>query len=320
MKYTKRLVTAILMLMLVLALAVPTFAKSKAKKPKLSQKKVTLETGGKVTLTLKNAKASKVKWSSTNKKVATVKKGKVTAKWKNSKKSKTCYIKAKYKGKTYKCKVTVKKTTQTTKVIKVGYGKTQKVSMSSVLDSSGNFKVSKVYPSVSTFQGSGKPELIQTSYGYCNRVIFSRFKIGSNDYIISQVESTEFEGRPSIYSLNVSGLNRLIWYSTSDYYKDGSNPKSYTGPRMTLNTYEGNVSMDDLRKDFAKNAIISCDKYPVVEGVTAEGQEAVFVRRGKDYVFLYAENMSDREPFTVTVRYRNITFNIPSISYYWKLS
>ena len=91
MKYTKKFATVVLMLMLVLALAVPTFAKSKAKKPKLSKKSVTLYVKDKTTITLKNAKASKVKWSTSKKSVATVKKGKITAKKKG-----TAYIKAKY--------------------------------------------------------------------------------------------------------------------------------------------------------------------------------------------------------------------------------
>ena len=165
MKYTKRFATAILMLMLVLALAVPTFAKSKAKKPKLSQKKVTLETGGKVTLTLKNAKASKVKWSSTNKKVATVKKGKVTAKWKNTKKSKTCYIKAKYKGKTYKCKVTVKAYKKSTLVNMWGNTVKDEKTLKVLNDLQNNFGDSngKIKPSYVNSAKASAP--IQVNYG-----------------------------------------------------------------------------------------------------------------------------------------------------------
>ena len=80
----------------------------KAKKIiKLSKTKATLKVGKKTTLKLKNATASKVKWSSSNKKVATVsKKGVVKAK-----KAGKAIIRAKYKGKTYKCTVTVKKAT-----------------------------------------------------------------------------------------------------------------------------------------------------------------------------------------------------------------
>ena len=53
-------------------------------------------------LTLKGAKAKKVKWQSSNKKIATVKKGLVKAKKKGQ-----CTITATYKGKKYTCKVQV---------------------------------------------------------------------------------------------------------------------------------------------------------------------------------------------------------------------
>lgn len=78
--------------------------KAAAKKISISKKSATLKVGKKLTLKLKNAKASKVKWSSSKKKVATVsKKGVVKAK-----KSGKATITAKYKGKKYKCKITVK--------------------------------------------------------------------------------------------------------------------------------------------------------------------------------------------------------------------
>ena len=79
-------------------------AVAKKKKIALSKTKATLTVGKKLTLKLKNATASKVKWSSSNKKVATVAKGVVKAK-----KAGKVTIKAKYKGKTYSCVVTVKK-------------------------------------------------------------------------------------------------------------------------------------------------------------------------------------------------------------------
>ena len=78
--------------------------KAAAKKISISKKSATLKVGKKLTLKLKNAKASKVKWSSSKKKVATVsKKGVVKAKKKGK-----ATITAKYKGKKYKCKITVK--------------------------------------------------------------------------------------------------------------------------------------------------------------------------------------------------------------------
>ncbi len=76
-----------------------------AKKISLSKKSATLKKGKTLKLKLKNAKASKVKWSSSKKKIATVsKKGVVKAKKKGK-----ATITAKYKGKKYKCKITVKK-------------------------------------------------------------------------------------------------------------------------------------------------------------------------------------------------------------------
>lgn len=70
----------------------------------LNKKSAKLTVGKKLKLKLKNAKASKVKWSSSKKSVASVsKKGVVKAKKKGK-----ATITAKYNGKSYKCKITVK--------------------------------------------------------------------------------------------------------------------------------------------------------------------------------------------------------------------
>ncbi|MDO4556359.1 MAG: cyclophilin-like fold protein [Lachnospiraceae bacterium] len=84
-----------------------------AGKISLSQTKLTLTEGSQKKLTLKNKKKNQtVTWSSTKKKVASVdKSGKVTAK-----KAGTAVIKAKIKGDTYSCKITVKKKEKTTKI------------------------------------------------------------------------------------------------------------------------------------------------------------------------------------------------------------
>ena len=75
----------------------------------LSKTKLTLYSGTKATIKLKNAPA-KVKWVSNNKKVATVSaKGQITAK-----NAGTTNIVAKCKGKVYKCKLTVKKLNKVT--------------------------------------------------------------------------------------------------------------------------------------------------------------------------------------------------------------
>ena len=74
------------------------------KKIALNHKSVKITVGKSAKLKLKNAKASKVKWTSKNKRIATVtKKGVVKAKGAG-----TTKVVAKYKGKKYVCKVTVK--------------------------------------------------------------------------------------------------------------------------------------------------------------------------------------------------------------------
>lgn len=79
-------------------------AEAKVKKPKLSKTSLELQEGKNITVRLNNATAKKVKWSSDNKTVATVSKGKIKGiAFGNA------TIIAKYKNKSYKCKVTVKK-------------------------------------------------------------------------------------------------------------------------------------------------------------------------------------------------------------------
>jgi len=97
MKKRNYFLIVLMTVMMMMLFATSAFA---AAKPKLSKRTATLKAGKTLTLTLKNAKKSKVKWSSSNKKIATVSKGKVTPK-----KNGTVKIRAKYKGKTYTCTV-----------------------------------------------------------------------------------------------------------------------------------------------------------------------------------------------------------------------
>lgn len=70
---------------------------------KIDKTKLTMTTGSSRTIRLKGAKASRVKWSSSKKSVAAVSKGRIKAK-----KAGKATIIAKYKGRRYKCRVTVK--------------------------------------------------------------------------------------------------------------------------------------------------------------------------------------------------------------------
>ncbi len=77
---------------------------SAASKPKLTKSSLTLKIGSSYKLTLKNAKAAKVKWKSSGVSVAKVNsRGKIKAKNKG-----TTVVTAVYKGKKYSCKLTVK--------------------------------------------------------------------------------------------------------------------------------------------------------------------------------------------------------------------
>ncbi len=99
--------TGIALILAMIAGLLPAETTMAAKKVAISKKAITLTAGKKTTLKLKNIKKSqkkKVKWTSSKKSVAAVNQsGKVTAKKKGIAK-----ITAKYAGKKYTCKVTVK--------------------------------------------------------------------------------------------------------------------------------------------------------------------------------------------------------------------
>lgn len=102
----KRSFIATIAFLLVIALVAPSTSVLAAKKVALNKKKATIQVGQNLKLKLKNNK-KKVTWKTSKKAVATVsKKGVVKAK-----KVGKAIISAKVGGKTYKCKVTVKKAT-----------------------------------------------------------------------------------------------------------------------------------------------------------------------------------------------------------------
>ena len=82
----------------------PAESASAKSKVRLSRTKLTMTEGASRKIRLVGAKADKVRWRSSKKSVASVSKGKIRAK-----KAGKAVISAKYKGKTYRCRVTVKK-------------------------------------------------------------------------------------------------------------------------------------------------------------------------------------------------------------------
>lgn len=120
---------------------------------------------------LKNAIASKVKWTTSSKKTATVKSGKVTAK-----KKETATITATYKNKKYKCKLTVKaKANKMWRLVKTenirgeGYrNKTYKNGTSTIsLDgnvSNSSFSVEHIYNDSSENSSDHEGECVNETY------------------------------------------------------------------------------------------------------------------------------------------------------------
>ena len=104
MKKKRILKTIAILLVAILLLPSNVYAK---KKVKLSNTKKTVTVGKTATIKLLNNSKS-VKWSTTNGKIKIIKKTKKYAKIKGVKAG-NAYLKAKVGGKTYKCKVTVKK-------------------------------------------------------------------------------------------------------------------------------------------------------------------------------------------------------------------
>lgn len=105
--YGKRLVALVLALFMVFTMMPSNAVWAKSNKIRMSKSKLSMQVGQKKTLKLKKVskkQTKKIKWKSSKKKVASVsKKGVVTAKSKGK-----ATITAKYKGKKYTCKITVK--------------------------------------------------------------------------------------------------------------------------------------------------------------------------------------------------------------------
>lgn len=102
-KRITKVFTIVLLFAMVVSIFSPITAKA-APKIKLSKTNIKIAQGDSATIKLNNASSKSVKWSSSNKSVATVNKGKI----KGIAPGKAT-ITAKYKNKSYKCKVTVKK-------------------------------------------------------------------------------------------------------------------------------------------------------------------------------------------------------------------
>lgn len=114
MKKTLRMIAICMVLFVggafVLPVQMDTLDAHAAVKMKISKTRATIKKGKTIQLKIKNRKGKKVTWKSSNRKVATVKNGKVRAKKKGK-----AVITAKVGKKKFKCSVTVKNPTRSSR-------------------------------------------------------------------------------------------------------------------------------------------------------------------------------------------------------------
>ena len=187
---------------------------------KLSKKKVTLYVGNTVTLKLSGVNSKKVSWSVKNKKVAKVnKKGVVSG----LKKGKTQII-AKYKGKKYKCTVTVKSAKISYKklTLREGQGFSLDVAKSSgkVKWTSSNPKVAKVNANGYIIPLSkGTTKIKATIYGEtytCNLKVVDSFS--EDDFVFDEPDD---DGYTNYIDYSTANGSSWYWYwnTADDSYK-----------------------------------------------------------------------------------------------------
>lgn len=194
--------TKVVSMILVTALAVGIVTSAggegqAAKKPQLSQKKITLKVGQTKTLRVKKqAKKAKISWKSENKKIAVVsKKGKVTAKKVGTTKV-VCKVKDGTKKFTLTCKVTVKKTTP--KVVPTSTVPTPAVPATSAVPTQTPSVTQPTVPTVvPTLEPTPKPTstpVVRPSQYQVSGVFRSR-----NGKVLKN-ETIQFEGNEENYS------------------------------------------------------------------------------------------------------------------------
>ena len=227
---SKRLLAVVLSCIMMFAMfAVPVSA-SAAAKPKLNKTKATVIRTKTIKLTLKNVTASKVSWSSSKKSVATVnQKGKVTGK-----KIGKATITAKYNGKKYKCKVTVKGRT-----IKKGTFSLYRTQTTTLKLKSGS-KVMKV----KSWKSSNKKVATISSKG-----VVTAKKVGSTTITCTDTHGDMYKATVKVKDPSAALKNYLIKngkIDTDGYYYVG---KTYYDEKAD-NYYKVFITYDSVKKQF----------------------------------------------------------------------
>jgi len=244
----KRTFIATIALLLVLALVAPSTSVLAAKKVALNKKKATIQVGQNLTLKLKNNK-KKVTWKTSKKAVATVsKKGVVKAK-----KVGKATITAKAGGKTYKCKITVKKATPVApKAIPLAqFGKTPYVEKYSSSIGSADINGSEKYLYVEF------PVSVSASVGYFSTGTSLGGYVGNARYTISITGKVDVPTQAYYYDDNnkkvfvaiPADLQNAVNEAKADYF----DKKNIYGVEIAFikdngsdwSTYRGNVAVTD---------------------------------------------------------------------------
>lgn len=323
----KKMVLVSLVMLVVIASTTSVFAKGKSKY-KLSDTKITMQVKTSYTLTLEvkqrfgsyPLKNVKIKWSSSNKKVATVKKGVVFAK-----RTGKATIKAKYKGKTYKCKVTVKKNAKPLKA----------KSLNEVLNADGTLKVTRV-DTTNTSLTTGAMSNIYGNKPENPVNTFGSFDAGGASFTIASRNPSTTGTTPLML---INGVRYLVFAPFDEQYMlMGRNCQiklpgdviyiceslqcKHTNPALMSSNYENLESM--IEKDFGKSVTVTCNEYPVyVENgsqiLHTAGQKCISVGRYDsaatvtEILGLSACNLSNGDTFHINLDYRGVKVTIPCI-------
>ena len=323
----KKVILVSLMMLVVIASTTSVFAKGKSKY-KLSDTKITMQVKTSYTLSLDvkqrfgsyPLKNVKIKWSSSNKKVASVKNGVVFAK-----RTGKATIKAKYKGKTYKCKVTVKKNAKPLKA----------KSLNEVLNADGTLKVTRV----DTTNSSLTTGAMSNIYGNIPVNTFGSFDTGGASFTIASSNPSTTGVTPLMLIDGVRYLvlapydeqDRLVGQNCANklpgdviYVNEGLQCK-HTNPALMSSNYENLESM--IEKDFGKSVTVTCNEYPVyVENgyggsqiLHPAGQKCIsvvvplYLHAFTETLTFYACNLSNGDTFHINLDYRGVKVTIPCI-------
>lgn len=325
----RMVLTALVLIVLLAGGTTSVCAKTKKTKAKysLSQTNITIKQGERVSLSLRNSKGkvvkpTKVKWSSANKKVAKVSKkgvveGVFTGEGKKTKKR--TFIYAKYKGKTYKCTVLARRSKYSEKTKKPK-------TFEEILNKNGSFKLESKKGLMSSLT-DGKQKVVRS--GYLPSNVFKEFACGGLTFsIVGDVSDGEVGPKP----LPETNGKRYMPFEriengaqdyTYDIFYDKDETTHY-GERFQLvcdkeSEYddEGSKFMNVAKKDFKKNARLTCDKCP-----TYDEKKSKKHRKGEKCVVTYGSygtlipkclNFETGETFVLTLSYRGVSFSVTCI-------